>query len=255
MAPKTRSATPAGGKPGSGGRATGTKAPAKTAKSGKTQQRSTLRERQRSLTRQALLDGALEVFSEKGYADVTIDEIAERAGTSRGTFYLYFTKGSVLAELIGNAFHVSIGSSTSTALLSEMRDAAPYTVDSLADFIRGYVSTWKKHQPIVRAWMEGDAIDPEVRAQTERRVARAVEVLTAVLVETREALGVPVDQEELRARATLMDLQLQYFCFYVIVRGLAVEVEAGIRAMAEQWYCAIFGVIESDGSVEIVTSD
>ena len=63
----------------------------KAASSEKAPARQSLCERQRSLTREALLAGAAEAFAESGYSDVTIDHIAARAGTSRGTFYLYFS--------------------------------------------------------------------------------------------------------------------------------------------------------------------
>ncbi|HAH08485.1 MAG TPA: TetR family transcriptional regulator [Alphaproteobacteria bacterium] len=39
---------------------------------------------------QELLDAALEVFVEKGFADARLDDIAKRAGVSKGTIYLYF---------------------------------------------------------------------------------------------------------------------------------------------------------------------
>ena len=38
-------------------------------------------------TRQAVLESALDVFSEKGYAKATFDEIAARAGFTKGAVY------------------------------------------------------------------------------------------------------------------------------------------------------------------------
>ena len=37
-----------------------------------------------------IVDAALQVFSEKGFAGARIEEIAKRAGVSKGTLYLYF---------------------------------------------------------------------------------------------------------------------------------------------------------------------
>ena len=45
---------------------------------------------------------------------------------------------------------------------------------------------------------------------------------------------VPLD--EARARAALMDLQLNYFCYHVVGRGLDIEIPAGLDAMASQWW-------------------
>lgn len=206
--------------------------------------RQSLRERQRSLTRQALLDGAREAFAQKGYADITIDEIAERAGTSRGTFYLYFSKGSVLAELITEAFFTARGPGTPATLFGELSDAAPYTVESLAAWVEAYIDTWRDHATLFRAWMEGDAVDSEVQAMTDRRINRAVRAISRILVEVREAAGIAYDADALMARARLMDNQLQYFCFLVVVHGIDVELKLHARAIAELWYCAIFAIAD-----------
>lgn len=52
-------------------------------------------------TRQAVLESALDVFSEKGYAKATFDEIAARAGFTKGAVYWYFrNKADLLSALI-----------------------------------------------------------------------------------------------------------------------------------------------------------
>lgn len=49
-----------------------------------------VREQQKELTRQRLVDAAVEVFEEKGYQSSTIEDITQRANVSRTTFYLHF---------------------------------------------------------------------------------------------------------------------------------------------------------------------
>lgn len=52
-------------------------------------------------TRQAILESALDVFSDKGYAKATFDEIAARAGFTKGAVYWYFrNKADLVAALI-----------------------------------------------------------------------------------------------------------------------------------------------------------
>ena len=59
----------------------------------------------REKTREKLLDAARHVFVTKGYHDAKIDDIAERAGVGKGTFYLYFEdKRAVFAELVDGLF-------------------------------------------------------------------------------------------------------------------------------------------------------
>lgn len=40
--------------------------------------------------RKAILDAALTVFSRKGHAEASVDDVAEQAGIAKGTLYLYF---------------------------------------------------------------------------------------------------------------------------------------------------------------------
>lgn len=52
-------------------------------------------------TRQAVIESALDVFSEKGYAKATFDEIAARAGFTKGAVYWYFrNKADLIVALI-----------------------------------------------------------------------------------------------------------------------------------------------------------
>jgi AcrR family transcriptional regulator len=60
-----------------------------------------LRTRQKEFTQQVLVDAALEVFTDVGYASATIEDIARVAGTSRPTFYQYFnSKADVALSLL-----------------------------------------------------------------------------------------------------------------------------------------------------------
>lgn len=58
------------------------------------------RAEQRALTRTRLLDAAEELFAERGIAATPIEEIAERAGFSRGAFYSNFVDKDALVMAI-----------------------------------------------------------------------------------------------------------------------------------------------------------
>ncbi len=56
--------------------------------------------RQALLSKAPILEAAARVFGEKGVPDTTVQDILDRAGISRGTFYKYFrNKAGVLTEL------------------------------------------------------------------------------------------------------------------------------------------------------------
>jgi AcrR family transcriptional regulator len=51
-----------------------------------------------------IVAAALEVFAEKGFAAARLDEIARRAGVSKGALYLYYeTKEDLFAAVVRNA--------------------------------------------------------------------------------------------------------------------------------------------------------
>ena len=51
-------------------------------------------------TRRQLLDAALAVIAERGYAEATVDRIVEVAGVSKGVAYYHFSSKADIAESI-----------------------------------------------------------------------------------------------------------------------------------------------------------
>jgi AcrR family transcriptional regulator len=67
------------------------------------------RQRRKEARPQELLDAALELFGEKGYAATRTDDVAERAGVSKGTLYLYYpSKEELLKAVISQRLSVEI---------------------------------------------------------------------------------------------------------------------------------------------------
>ena len=59
----------------------------------------TNRQKQALQTRSLLFEHAIALFREKGYDAVTVEEITQRAGTAKGSFYTYFrTKSDIIIE-------------------------------------------------------------------------------------------------------------------------------------------------------------
>ena len=63
-----------------------------------------------------ILEAALAVFAEKGYAATRMDDIAQRAGVTKGTIYLYFeSKEIVFRSLVQESIGATIQAATEAA--------------------------------------------------------------------------------------------------------------------------------------------
>ena len=74
-----------------------------TTTDGPKNRRGTLRDEQKRATRAKLVDAARTLFEERGYAAVTVDDIASVVGCSRATFYVHFASKVEMLKTIGAA--------------------------------------------------------------------------------------------------------------------------------------------------------
>ncbi|HEV8573630.1 MAG TPA: helix-turn-helix domain-containing protein [Dehalococcoidia bacterium] len=78
------------------------------------------KQRRAELTRRDLLDAARQVFAARGFADASMEEIAERAGVSRGPLYHYFDDKQDLFR----AIFIEIERELAEAVLAGVRERA-----------------------------------------------------------------------------------------------------------------------------------
>ena len=81
-----------------------------------------------------LLDAALALFVEKGFAATRVEEVAARAGVSKGTLFLYFPSKE---ELFKAVVHENAGRHVADAF----REVAGFTGSS-AELLREFVRRW-----------------------------------------------------------------------------------------------------------------
>ncbi|NMM84683.1 TetR family transcriptional regulator [Rhodococcus sp. SRB_17] len=101
------------------------------------------RERRKEARPGELLDAALDLFVEKGYAATKVDEVAARAGVSKGTLFLYFASKeelfkAVVRENIAGRFQL-------------WNEEFERFEGSTADMLRYCYSSWWEHVGSTRA--------------------------------------------------------------------------------------------------------
>jgi AcrR family transcriptional regulator len=92
------------------------------------------RQRRKETRPQELLDAALSLFVEKGFAATRSEEVAQRAGVSKGTLYLYYPSKEELFKAVVRQ--------TLSSLIAEGVELASSFEGSTGDLLVALMQTW-----------------------------------------------------------------------------------------------------------------
>jgi TetR/AcrR family transcriptional regulator len=103
------------------------------------------REREKARQRQDMLEAALNLFSEKGYHNVTMHEIAEKAEFAIGTIYKFFKN----KEDLYKALILEKAEEFKKAILEAVEESDG-EVEKLRNFVKAKGETFRAHIPVIR---------------------------------------------------------------------------------------------------------
>jgi len=103
----------------------------------------------RRMRRRQILQAAEQVFNEHGYAEATIDEVAERAGLAKGTIYNYYRSKEALFNAIFNDVITEAEAEANRRLSAHAPAAERLT--SLLDF---WFDRLSRHHQLGRLFLE-----------------------------------------------------------------------------------------------------
>ena len=136
-------------------------------------------ERRKDARPQELLAAALDLFVERGYASTRLEDVAKRAGVSKGTLYLYFTNKE---ELFKAVVRESI-----VPALGEAEDIISAFEGHSADLLRCIVLGWwdrlgaTKASGIIKLVMAEAGNFPDLAAfYQEEVIARSTRMMTSM---------------------------------------------------------------------------
>lgn len=126
-----------------------------------------------------IIEAALDVFGEHGLAAARLEDVARRAGVSKGTIYLYFpNKEALFCEMV----RVMVGESIERA--QARTDAAAPAAEQLAEYVRG---VWQyvrsplagKMQRLVHGELQGypHLLDFFFREVSQRSLALVADII------------------------------------------------------------------------------
>lgn len=125
-------------------------------------------ENDRQARLQAILDAALDVFLDKGFAEARLDDVAARAGVAKGTIYLYVPSKQALFEaLVQSGIGGALGAIEQKVLAPDM--TAEEQFRALFDFLRQEVLGTRRLD-IVRLFLREGSRFPELAEIYHREV-------------------------------------------------------------------------------------
>jgi AcrR family transcriptional regulator len=116
---------------------------------------------QRTIER--ILEAARQVFTTRGYAGATIDEIARTAHVSRASFYTYFPSKREVLFSVGAS-----GMRETDAIIASLPDR-PRTRAGMSAFVIDYLAFLDVHGSFSQIWSQAAHEDEEIRTAGMRR--------------------------------------------------------------------------------------
>ena len=180
---------------------------------------------QREETRAKLLEGAVRVFVQKGYASATVDDVLQESGVSRASFYAHFPSKLALVEALADGF-VPIW----RPLYEELAGMVPPEPEKLEDWCRRNVALYRQNETTCLVLTQATAAEPDMYW----KIAGYQESLIDLLASRNPALVHLAQDAAARHRAAFALSQLDQACYFLTVRASQQDPEGGIAAMAAQ---------------------
>ncbi|ANK13921.1 TetR/AcrR family transcriptional regulator [Erythrobacter neustonensis] len=145
-----------------------------------------LRERKKDKTRTALLEAALRLFEQQGFAETTISQIAAEVDVSPRTLLRYFaTKEDIVVSQVEDSTAVFLDSFAA-------RSSNTHLASALLSSARALIAHYEAHAPFYLAIERAIAASPDIRARKLAMTAGLADQL-AVMIGAKGVGQQPVD--------------------------------------------------------------
>lgn len=138
-----------------------------------------LRERKKEQRERRILDAALDLFRNKGFADTSIEQIAERAEVGVGTLYNYFhSKNELLVAMIARATDdiIEEGASVTAKPPARPVDGVARLLDVYSKHFAAYEKDLMRDM-LSALFQRGQSMDGELVEQDFRLVTQIAQLL------------------------------------------------------------------------------
>lgn len=191
-----------------------------------------LREAQRQLTRERLVDAAVVLFGARGFRAVTIEQIAAEAGANRATFYLHFRNKEDVANAIGDRLVPHI--QAIFAALDALPD--PTVEDVRAWLVQGLAEQTEERRNLLAVATEANVADPDLADDYLRFIDLFIDAMPNYLARFSHA-----ERPAARTRMLMQLVQLERLSYLLVVQRASAPLEPLLNALAESWWRLLRG--------------
>jgi AcrR family transcriptional regulator len=187
-------------------------------------------------TRDRLRAAARQAFDELGWQGTRVQDIAERAGVSHGTFYTHYdNRTAVLVDLVTDTMAAFIE-------LASRPWEGPDPRSVLEEVVSGFLDTYEADAGVMRTWLQASREEPEFGALyldlRQRFVDRITEQLDLVVGAARRRGDVPPPE----VVASVLAAMVEHVAYCRFVLGEAHDRRQVLDALVLVWGGAVNGL-------------
>jgi AcrR family transcriptional regulator len=168
-----------------------------------------LRDEHKRVTRERLIDAAVELFAQNGFKATSVGEIARTAGTTPTTFYRYFTGKSDIARVMQDRINVEVRKH-----LEALDSIKRPTRQSVRAWVEQYGKMGRRVHELCNAYWEATSSDPQLAAELVPVTYKLIDSMRIV-----ESIPAGKAREIFQARFVLMYLMLNRLFFLLEIQG------------------------------------
>ncbi|MFJ5172851.1 TetR/AcrR family transcriptional regulator [Streptomyces griseoviridis] len=162
-------------------------------------------ERKGDVRERAILDTCEELLAHKGYDAMTVGDVAQGAGITRGALYFYFgSKQEVVTALVARTVEQLWERSRVTAETDEPRQA-------ISAALRRTVELWNEHGLVMRTAIDLSLTVPEIGELWNHTADLFIAAITSVLERAGIQAGTAPHQASAMARALCWMIERTFY--------------------------------------------
>jgi TetR/AcrR family transcriptional regulator, ethionamide resistance regulator len=184
----------------------------------------------------SILGAAERLLGQRGLRELTVADVIEAAGVSRGSFYFYFeSKEAVAAALLER-----IVDEIHEASLPWLERGNTEPEAALRKAITGSLTLWRRHAAVLQATVESWQSDTEIRELWGRVLERFTTAAAAQIERDREAGLAPpgLPSEALAGALVAMNERCFYFALVDSEPGADARL---VEALTSIWLSSLYG--------------